>query len=510
MPDRATGPTLVSVDQTEVVVTVVPAGPVDLLFDGQRVLSFGPRDLKRSPGGQHYRWPVQLRPYLKGHTVITLREHLTGQILFEEPVGFDESTDPTRLVDEQGRPLAVDKSGKVGPMFESAQGNSLSILLDTAQRLIVDITDFGAVAFAGYGTLLGATRSGKVIGHDNDVDLICFSSCSDPTALLRESLALARFLRKRGWKVDRPRASFIRVATAQGYLDVFHAFHDGERLYVDRFVWAEVPVEAIVPTGTVRLEGRDIAAPRDPGRLLASIYGPDYLVPDPAFRHHPRGELTRTTRAWFGNYRFRRKEWREWATVIHPEQPEVSALARTVAERAPAGRAVIDLGCGYGQDAIWLARRGFRVVGTDHVPEGVNRITRVAHEEQLLLDGRLFSFENASESLAHGALVAATTDPESLTLMANDLLDVLGSEGRENFWQFVRVALLAGGRLMLSIRDDPRATDPDQPGLPHPISTDELLAAGTRHGARVIDRNDEGGRTTLTLVIDRRTTLRAG
>lgn len=503
MPDRTTGPTLVAIDQTELVLTGAPTGPTDLLFDGQRVLSFGPRDLKRSTGGLHYRWPVQLRPYLRGHTVLTLREHLTEEILLEEPVGFDESTDRTRLVDEQDRPLAVDKSGKVGPMFESAQGETLSALLDTAQRVIVDITDFGAVAFVGYGTLLGAVRNGKVIGHDNDVDLICFSNHSEPTALLRESLLLARFLRDRGWTVDQPRASFIRVAIGQGYLDIFSAFHDGERLYVDRFVWADVPVNGIVPAGTITLEGRDIAAPRDPGQLLASIYGPDYLVPDPALRHHPRRELVRTTRAWFGNYRFRRKEWREWATVIHPEQPEVSALARTVAERAPAGGAIVDLGCGHGQDAIWLAHRGFRVVGADHVFEGVNRISGVAQAEQLPLEASVFSFENASESLAHGTLVAATTDPESLTLIANDLLDVLAPEGRENFWQFVRIALLTGGRLMLSIRDDPRATDPDQPRLPHPISTDDLLAEGTRHGARVIDRDDEGGRTTLTLVFDR-------
>lgn len=503
MPDRATGPTLVSVNQSELVATEAPAGPVDLLFDGRRILSFGPRDLRAVPGGVRYPWPVRLRPYLRGHTDLTLRDHLSGSILFEAPVAFDTTPGRTRVVDRSGMPLAVDKGGNVGPMFEGAREKMLPVLLDTAEQLIAAITEFGAVAFVGYGTLLGAVRNGKVIGHDNDVDLICFSRHPDPVGLLLESLALERFLRQRGWEIDRPRGSFIRVATSQGYLDVFHAFHDGERLYIDQFVWADVPVDAIVPAGTIMLEGRAIAAPRDPGRVLAGIYGPEYLTPDPSFKHRPRHELRRATRAWFGNHRYGRKEWREWATVIHPDEPAVTDLARMVAEQSAPGDTIVDLGCGHGQDSIWLARRGFRVVGTDHVPESAQRLRSSARELHLPLEGWCFSFHGAAKSLMYGALVAATTDPRSLTLIANDLLDVLPVEGRENFWQFARTALLPGGALMVSIRNDPGADHPEQPRVSNPPDPGELLAEGGSHGARVISRHDEDGRTTATIVFDR-------
>jgi SAM-dependent methyltransferase len=60
-------------------------------------------------------------------------------------------------------------------------------------------------------------------------------------------------------------------------------------------------------------------------------------------------------------YRFGRPRW----DGSEP-QPELAALTR---ERPP-GRA-LDLGCGTGTDAIYLASQGWEVVGVDFVPEAI-------------------------------------------------------------------------------------------------------------------------------------------
>ena len=54
----------------------------------------------------------------------------------------------------------------------------------------------------------------------------------------------------------------------------------------------------------------------------------------------------------------------------HREQPP-SLLERAVAQRATRGRA-LDLGCGEGSHAVYLAQQGFDVVGIDFVPAALD------------------------------------------------------------------------------------------------------------------------------------------
>ncbi len=47
-------------------------------------------------------------------------------------------------------------------------------------------------------------------------------------------------------------------------------------------------------------------------------------------------------------------------------------LERVVKKRIQPGT-VIDLGCGQGRDAVWLAANGWRVVAVDHLPDAIER-----------------------------------------------------------------------------------------------------------------------------------------
>ncbi|ORB71902.1 class I SAM-dependent methyltransferase [Mycobacterium scrofulaceum] len=67
---------------------------------------------------------------------------------------------------------------------------------------------------------------------------------------------------------------------------------------------------------------------------------------------------------------------RVWSGRVNPRLAEVAA-------DLPAGRA-LDLGCGEGADAVWLAERGWRVVAVDVSATALRRAADAASERNLL------------------------------------------------------------------------------------------------------------------------------
>ncbi|GKY87646.1 class I SAM-dependent methyltransferase [Sinisalibacter aestuarii] len=53
----------------------------------------------------------------------------------------------------------------------------------------------------------------------------------------------------------------------------------------------------------------------------------------------------------------------------------------------PENARVLDLGCGQGRDALFIARRGHRVVGVDLSPNGIRDLTAAATAERLAVEG---------------------------------------------------------------------------------------------------------------------------
>src|SRR5262249_31530444 len=62
------------------------------------------------------------------------------------------------------------------------------------------------------------------------------------------------------------------------------------------------------------------------------------------------------------------------------------------------GQRVIELGCGTGEDAIWLAKRGVQVLATDGSPAMIAETARKAKEQGLdsLIETRRLDFQEAS------------------------------------------------------------------------------------------------------------------
>lgn len=89
-----------------------------------------------------------------------------------------------------------------------------------------------------------------------------------------------------------------------------------------------------------------------------------------------------------------RSSQRVWSGRVNPRLPELAA-------GLPPGRA-LDLGCGEGADALWLAERGWDVVAVDVSATALQRAVEAASERNLL--SRIdFQGHDLNETFPHGS-----------------------------------------------------------------------------------------------------------
>jgi SAM-dependent methyltransferase len=440
---------------------------LDVLFDGERVWSFHlPRDAaRRQDGAFVVPWPNQLRRFLSGQTVMTLREHVSGADMYAGEVAFDRTDARTHVADEAGRPLAIDKSGRLQRMFSSRQPEHMAPLLDRIEDVLRLLTDeAGVAAFPVYGTLLGAVREGSFIGHDSDADLGYLSNYEHPADAMLESFRIQRMLHRNGYQTRRYSGGAMKVfiKEADGAvrgLDVFMGFMLEGELNLMGEVRAPFRKEWILPLGECVLEGRTLPCPREPDRMLAAMYGPNWRTPDPAFHFATPRSTNRRFNGWFRALRFKRDQWDQFYNVGPGRtlRDEPSGFARWMVEREGGdlhGKRVIDVGCGTGADALWFARRGAEVTGYDYVPRASIGAARTAKSERLAVRFAALNLAELRSLLPTGALLAQEATPR--IVYARFVADTLSVESRGYLWRFADMALRHGGRFYLQFLVDGR------------------------------------------------------
>ncbi len=167
---------------------------IDVLFDGRRVWSFWlERDTRTTvPGVWSVGWPGALTKFLDGQTRLTVTEHVTGRVLFDQELSFGTATKRIEIVGRSGAPISLDKSGRISPTFDTRSAADVEPLLNAIQTVLDAIASAGIDAFLAYGTLLGAVREKRFLGHDSDADLAYVSESGNPCDVVRESFRLQR------------------------------------------------------------------------------------------------------------------------------------------------------------------------------------------------------------------------------------------------------------------------------------------------------------------------------
>jgi SAM-dependent methyltransferase len=319
----------------------------------------------------------------------------------------------------------------------------------------------GVPAYAAYGTLLGAARSGRVIGHDTDADVSYLSSFSHPADLATESFRIQRELRRLGWPIDRGRSARLAVRKRR-HVDIFVSYFHGDRYVLDQWVEGPLRRDQILPLSTVTLEGHSLPAPADPEALLALNYGPGWRTPDPSFHYDGSRPHLARPRGWFGGHTANKIPWNHyWSLAPNPATASPSPFARWVMARADPAALVLDVGCGNGSDTIAYARHGIAAIGYDFAGSALVRARAAATGVSPRPRFVRLSVADGRAILSEGTRLAGLAGPKTVT--ARLVLDTLHPDGYANFWRFLRLASNHGGTAYLEFRAKPRNPLADSP-----------------------------------------------
>jgi SAM-dependent methyltransferase len=427
---------------------------LDVLFDGRRIWSLWlHRDGEETEdGGTFVGWPPGMRRFLDGVAQVRVVVHETSEVLYDQEHRFGDGTDPIEIVDRDGNPLATDKSGRLVKTFENRTAEHVAPLLDAVEEVLEALRRAGIEAFLAYGTLLGAVREGRLIGHDSDADLGYVSAHTQPVDVIRESFRLQARLVEMGYVTQRYSGAAFKVVVTEGDgstrgLDVFGGFLRDGHLFLMGEIRAPFRWEWIFPLGTATLEGRVLPVPADPDRLLVATYGPSWRTPDPAYKFSTPASTYRRLNGWFRGIRPQRSLWDGvYAREPEPRSWEPSDLAREAFAEHGAAATYVDLGCGHGVDVAWLAGQGARAWGLDHVPKAFAR-TRDGLPDDSPARFAALNLHELRSVLATGALVAR--EPAPRVLLAEHLVDALDRQGRSNLYRLADMLLREGGELRL-------------------------------------------------------------
>jgi len=485
---------------------------LDVLFDGRRIWSFWLHrdgrsvDSRGREGGTFVPWPGVLRRFLHGTTTVSLVEHVTGDVLFEQEVTLGGAPPGTRIavVSPEGQPLGLDKSNRLSQTFDTRSEEHVAPLLDSIEVVLRALKEAGVDAFPAYGTLLGAVRGGKLIGHDSDADLGYVSEHTHPVDVIRESFRLQRRLAEMGYEISRYSGGAFKVDVEEGDgsvrgLDVFGGFlHDGNLILMGE-IRAPFKREWIFPLGTTTLEGRTLPAPADTDKFLTATYGPSWRVPDPAYHFETPRSTHRRLNGWFRGTRVNRAEWdRTWSAAEREGAPalEPHPLVRWMRRREPELGTVIDVGCGRGTDLHWLAGEGVHGVGLDYSPRGFAAVADLVAEQGLPAEFHSFNLLELRQVLGWGALLA--TEPAPRVVLARHVADATDSTGRAHLWRFCEMVLRDRGGLYLEFLMPGGGAKFARQNLLRTLDPDVVVAELEARGATVLHREELAGRSRGT------------
>jgi hypothetical protein len=149
---------------------------------------------------------------------------------------------------------------------------------------------------------------------------------------------------------------------------------------------------------------------------------------------------------------------------------------------------VVDVGCGRGHDAVWLARQGVPTVGLDFAPAGFAALEALAAREPglPLRVGRMNLLETR-HVLGWGARLSRAPGPR--VLLARHVADAVTAAGRENLWRLARMVARPGGRLYLEFLVEARSGDRwvRQQRLA-PLRPEEVVRGLRAHGGSIVSR----------------------
>ena len=189
-------------------------------------------------------------------------------------------TDFAAAVDAKLYPDVLTHHSYAGPTFAGVDSDQV---WHAIRDVMAWLKDKGFDSFLNSGTLLGVTRDGDLIDHDDDVDLAVIMNGRTMKTVLRDWVELTRMLREDDLLDDKPSLpEILKLKTGTGFtFDLFPAWSIGKKFYVYPHTPGTLATEDVLPLKVGRTHR--VAVPRKPTAMLTQNYGETWKVPDRFF-----------------------------------------------------------------------------------------------------------------------------------------------------------------------------------------------------------------------------------
>ena len=193
-------------------------------------------------------------------------------------------------VTEYLSPTLLTSHGYIEPESTFGQASHTEIWAGLESHMTI-LKDAGLKVFLDSGPLLGLVRDGKLIDHDNDIDLgLILDADSEETAAL-EWKKIPQKLRDLGILSEgsEKNQGLVRLTEVAGFtIDVFPAWFADNKAYVFPHTYGELKPEDVYPFRVCKITGLD--QPAEPEKMLAVNYGSGWRTYDPLWKFvQPRG-----------------------------------------------------------------------------------------------------------------------------------------------------------------------------------------------------------------------------
>jgi hypothetical protein len=194
------------------------------------------------------------------------------------------------------RPEIVNQRGALVMLghgvFARNERPSDQALLECTQVIADDLAALpGTDLYLSYGALLGIVRDGRLLPHDDDVDLLFVASSRE--SLVNQIDLLVGRIKSLGFKVSRRMTNgsdlpFLICTAGAKHVDVFLGWRDSSsgQVYLPMagVRYGAVPDVFFQTPQKLHMENCNLPIPTDPIGFLMARYGEGWSTPDPLFR----------------------------------------------------------------------------------------------------------------------------------------------------------------------------------------------------------------------------------
>lgn len=192
----------------------------------------------------------------------------------------DRFTSFAAAIDAELFPDVLTHHSYAGPTFSTVNTDQI---WNSIKDVMAWLKDKGFDSFLNSGTLLGVTRDGDLIDHDDDVDLAVIMNGRSMKTVLRDWVDLTNMLREDDMLDDNASIpEILRLKTKTGFtFDLFPAWSIGKKFYVYPHTPGTLATDDVLPLKASK-SGR-LPVPRKPAAMLTQNYGANWKVPDRFF-----------------------------------------------------------------------------------------------------------------------------------------------------------------------------------------------------------------------------------